>query len=94
MKSSIARTLKRLVYLYGPLDRRCCLKCGFLTFDGGEARGNVRRKVSGGRGTSTWFEKEDAVDCFKGLWHRDDGAAVDAIFLGSAGECGDSRAPG
>lgn len=51
-------------------NRRTCLGCGFLGYEGGEAKQGVRQTVAAG-GSSGWFENDGAVNCYKGFWSWD-----------------------
>lgn len=59
-----------MFYLGSPRHRHSCLKCGFLSFDGGEASYDTRATIAA-RGGAGWFVKKGAVYCFKKKWLLD-----------------------
>ena len=66
-------------YLWSPWHRHSCLKCGFLSFDGGEASSDVRFTIEA-KGAASWFSNENAVDCYKRLWLWEFAQGADLAF--------------
>jgi hypothetical protein len=67
LRSRLSHWHRRASWLWSPRNRHSCLKCGFLSFDGGEASTDVRSTIAA-EGQTGWFVKENAVDCYKHLW--------------------------
>jgi hypothetical protein len=72
LRRRLSHWRRRVSWLWLRRNRHSCIKCGFLSFDGGEASTDVRLTVAA-EGKTGWFvkEQEDAVDCFKHLWSRE-----------------------
>jgi hypothetical protein len=56
-------------YFWRSPDRNSCLKCGFLTFQGGGEVTISGRRLISAKGQLGWFSGDSPqINCFKNLW--------------------------